>query len=128
MFYNIIMRMLGEVIRLTPQLGQPVISESVLTGAILKLSSPQAEEQLKTLSTGAITLLDQYLTVGSNNSAHNEKSFNEVHNGDLNGFLKSESLGTESHTPLLVQSIAIQNAAFNMSGGRDKVAEALISG
>ena len=128
LFYNIIMRMLGEVIRLTPQLGQPVISESVLTGAILKLSSPQAEEQLNTLSTGAITLLDQYLTVGSNNSAHNEKSFNEVHNGDLNGFLKSESLGTESHTPLLVQSIAIQNAAFNMSGGRDKVAEALISG
>ena len=128
LFYHIIMRMLGEVIRLTPQLGQPAITESVLTDAVRKLSSPQAEEQLNILSTGAITLLDQYLTVGSDNSAHNEKSFNEVHNGDLNGFLKSENLGLESHTPLLVQSLAIQNAAFNMSGGREKVAEALVSG
>ena len=124
--YYITMRMLGEVIRLTPQLGQPAITASVLTNAVLKLAEPDAEEQFGILSTGAITLLDQYLTVGSDNSAHSEKAFTEIHNGDLNAFLKSENLGTESHTPLLVQSLAIQNAAFNMSGGREKVAEALV--
>ncbi len=111
---------------MTPQLGQPAITASVLTNAVLKLSEPDAEEQFGILSTGAITLLDQYLTVGSDNSAHSEKAFTEIYNGDLNGFLKSENLGTESHTPLLVQSLAIQNAAFNMSGGREKVAEALV--
>ena len=50
----------------------------------------------------------------------------EVHNGDLNAFLKAENLGRDNHSPLLTQSVAIQNAAFNMSGGRDRVAEALV--
>ena len=128
LFYYIIMRMLGEVIRLTPQIGQPAITGSVLTDAVIKLSKPDAEEHLKVLSIGATGLLDQYLTVGSDNSAHSEKAFTEVHNGDLNAFLKSETLGTEDQTPLLVQALAIQNAAFNMSGGREKVAEALVPG
>ena len=126
LFYYVLIRMLSEVIRLTPELHQPAVTASVLTDAITKLATPESEEYLKLLSNGAIALLDQYLTVGSDNSAHNETSFMEVHNGDLNAFLKAEHLGRDSHSPLLTQSIAIQNAAFNIAGGRERVAEALI--
>ena len=79
------------------------------------------------LCAGAVSLLDTYLTIGNENSAHDEKSFREIHNGDMNAFLKSENLGREDHSPLLVQALAIQNAAFNMSGGRERVAKALLS-
>ena len=126
LFYHVIIRMLGEVVRLTPELHQPAVTASVLTDAVIKLATPENEEHLGLLSNAAISLLDQYLTVGSDNSAHNETSFVEVHNGDLNAFLKAEHLGRESHSPLLTQSIAIQNAAFNVFGGRQRVAEALI--
>ena len=51
------------------------------------------------LCNAAIALLDQYLTVGSDNSAHNETAFMEKHNGDLNAFLKAEDLGKENHSP-----------------------------
>ena len=126
LFYYVIMRMLREVILLTPQLHRPAASACDLTYAVLKLAVPDAEEQLDTLSNGAVTLLDQYLTAGTANSAHNEVSFTESHNGDLNGFLKAENLGKENHSPKLGQSLAITNAAFNMSGGREQVAIALL--
>lgn len=128
LFYYIIMQMLREIILLTPQLGQPAITESFLTSAVLKLASPDAEGRLDKLSNGAISLLDQYLTVGSEKSAHNETAFKETHNGDLNIFLKSENLASESHSPLLVQALAIHNAAFNMSGGRGEIANILTAG
>ena len=126
LFYYIIMKMLGNVVLLTPELDRPSASVSDLTDAMLKLATPEAEEQFNMLRTGAITLLDQYLTVGSDHSAHREISFTEIHNGDLNAFLKAENLGKETHSPLLGQALAIQNAAFNMSGGRDRIAEVLI--
>ena len=63
---------------------------------------------------------------GTDNSAHNEASFTEIHDGGLNAFLKAENLGKESHSQLLVQSLLIQNATFNMSGVRANVAKALI--
>ena len=125
LFYYIVMRMLGNVALLTPQFTNPPVSERDLTDAVLKLASPGAEDAFKVLCDAAIGLLDQYLTLGSDNSAHNETSFRETHNGDLNGFLKAENLGRDAHSPLLVQALAIQNAAFNISGGREKVAEAL---
>ena len=128
LFYHIIMRMLGEVIRLTPQLHQPAITGSVLTDAVIKLAAPEMAEYFKILSDGAVALIDQYLTVGSDNSAYNEKSYTETHNSDLNGFLKAEGLGQESHSPLLVQALAIQNAAFVQTGGRGRVSEALLAG
>ena len=112
LFYHVIMRMLSNVILLTPSYRPPPVVESILTNAVIKLTSPGAEENLKMLSNAAISLLDQYLTVGSQNSAHNERAFNEVHNGDFNAFLKSEHLGTENHSPLLVQFLAQHNLAF----------------
>lgn len=128
LFYHIIMRMLGNVVLLTPQFRSPPVSESVLTDAVLLLASPNAEGAFAALCNAAIGLLDQYLTFGSDNSAHNEVSFMKIHNGDLGAFLKAEKMGKESHSPLLVQALAIQNAAFNMSGGKEKVAEALLAG
>ena len=112
LFYYTLMKMLGNVILLTPELQSPVVSTSVLTDAVLKLANPDAESQFNMLSNAAITLLDQYLTAGTDNSAQNETSFTKIHNGDLNGFLKAENLGKETHSPLLVQLLAQHNQAF----------------
>ena len=137
LYYYIVMKMLGNVILLTPELHRPSVSASDLTDAVLKLATPEAEEQFNMLRTGAITLLDQYLTVGSDHSAHNEASFTEIHNGDLNGFLKAEGLGKKNHSPLLGQLLAQHNLAFGsipmpMYDGnptqREFVARALIEG
>ena len=83
----------------------------------------------------AIALLDSYLTLGGDNSAHKETSFMKIHNGDLNGFLKAEDLGKENHSPLLVQLLAMHNMSFgsirmSMHDGnptqREFVAQALL--
>ena len=127
LFYHVVMRMLSNVILLTPQLERPAVLESDLTDVVLMLASPGNEEPLDRLSKGAVTLIDQYLTSGtSQHSAFNEMSFIETHNGDLNAFLKAEHLGKEIHSPKLVQSLAVTNQAFDMAGGRDEIAKALI--
>ena len=128
LFYHVIIQMLRSVVLLTPDLMRPSASASDLTDAVLTLGDPQNEGQLDTLSNGALSILDGYLTAGSSNSAHNEISFTEIHNGDLNGFLKAENLGTDGHSPNLVQALAIANQAFTMSGGKDQVASALLAG
>ena len=46
----------------------------------------------------------------------------DVHNGDLNAFLKADNLGTDNHSPLLTTALAIQNAAFGMAGGTARIA------
>ena len=126
LFYHLIMRMLADVIVLTPELQTPVASPSILTDSVIKLTDESQKEAFDLLGMAAITLVDQYLTVGGDNSAHKEISFQQVHNGDLNGFLKADGLGKENHSPLLVQALKIQNAAFGMSPGRQKVASALM--
>ena len=129
LFYHVVVRMLSNVILLTPQLDRPAVLASDLTDVVLKLAAPGNEEQLDRLAKGAVTLIDQYLTSGtSQHSAFNETSFIETHNGDLNAFLKAEHLGKETHSPKLVQSLAVTNQAFDMSGGRDEIAKALIIG
>ncbi len=128
LFYYVIMRMLGNVILLTPELQMPAVTASNLTEAVLRIADADDKEPLELLARGAVTLIDQYLTQGtSENSAFSEVSFIETHNGDLNGFLKAENLGKETHSPKLIQSLAVSNQAFDMSGGRDTVAQALIS-
>ena len=114
LFYFIFIRMLSNVILLTPGLTNPPVTASDLTDAVIKLTEPEAETELSVLSNAAIAVLDQYLILdpANPNSAHNEKSFIEIHNGDLNGFLKAEKLGRETHSPLLVQSLALHNQGF----------------
>ena len=135
LFYYIFMSMLGNIILLTPELGQPDVPASALTNALIKLSVTDAEVQLNVLRAAAVGLLDQYLTVGSDNSAHKETSFIETHNGDLNAFLKADNLGKANHSPLLRQSLAVHNASLtsipmSMENGnptpREFIAQALL--
>ena len=114
LFYFIIIRMLSNVILLTPGLTNPPVTASDLTDAVIKLTEPEAETELSVLSNAAIAVLDQYLILdpANPNSAHNERSFSEIHNGDLNGFLKAGDLGNDEHSPLLVQSLALHNQGF----------------
>ena len=128
LFYHIIMQMLGHVIRLTPELNLPVVTPGDLTEAILKLTSPERKGQLDVLAEGAVALIDQYLTINSGaNTAFNELSYTEIHSGDLNGFLKAENLGKDTHSPKLGQLLDIANAAFTMSGGRKQIADTLVA-
>ncbi len=114
LFYRILLRMLSNVILMTPQFSNPPVSESVLTDAVLKLAADDNEAQFDTLCNAALSVVDQYLTVGSesNNTAYKEISFNKIHNGDLNGFLKAEGLSKDRHSPLLVQLIEQTNQMF----------------
>ncbi len=112
LFYHILMSMLENVIRLTPQFRKPPVVTSALTEAVVKLTSPGAEAQFNLLRKAAVMLLDQYLTPGAPNSAYSEKAFNETHNQDLNRFLKSDNLGKEDYSPLLVKQLAMSNEAF----------------
>lgn len=112
LFYHAIMRILHNIIQLTTELGQPSAPPSALTDAVIKLGPAEAKAQFDMLCNSAVGLIDQYLTYGNNNSAYKEKSFTEIHNGDLNGFLKSEYLGKESHSPLLVQLLEIHKMSF----------------
>ena len=112
LFYHIVLRMLGNVVLLTPEFRRPPVSEAVLTEAVLRLSVPGAEAEFNMLLKAATTLVDLYLTHGSGSSAHDEESFNSIHNGDLNAFLKAEHLGKDEHSPLLVQLLAQHNLGF----------------
>ena len=127
LFYHLLMEILSNVILLTPEIGKPTVLASDLTEAVLKLAAIQNQEQIGLLSNAAVSLIDQYLTHGvGQNSAFSETSFIDVHNGDLNAFLKADNLGKQNHSPQLAQLLAITNAAFNMSGGKEKIATALI--
>ena len=112
LFYHVIMRMLSNVILLTPQFRNPPVSESILTDAVHEITAPGAEEQVNMLINAALALIDQYLTSGSDNSADRETSYFEKHNRDLNAFMKDVDLGKNNHSPLLVQLLAQHNQAF----------------
>ena len=109
LFYHLILQMLRNVILLTPGL---TYSTNALTDAVIKLSRPEATQQLGVLQNASIALVDHYLTPQGDNSAHNETSFKDTHNANLNGFLKAEKLGSSEHSPLLVQLLGQHNAAF----------------
>ena len=125
LFYHVIIGMLRHIIRLTPQLNSPAVLPSDLTNAVIKLATSDDEEPLRRLADAAVALLDTYLTPGdeSDNCAFNEASFADDHNRDLNGFLKADNLGQDNHSPKLGQLLDITNAAFNMAGGRESVAQ-----
>ena len=135
LFYHVAMRILHDVILLTPELHQPDVSPSVLTDAVIKLNETGLEKRFGVICDSAVGIIDQYLTFGTANdqSAYNEKALRELHNGDLNGFLKSENLGRQNHSPLLWQALEINKMGFGsiraMPGGltqREFVAQALM--
>ena len=114
LFYHIVLRMLENVILVTPRIGQPEVSPPVLTDAVLKLSKPSTAKQLDLLCKSAIAIIDRYFSRDDDNSIHNEKPLQETYNGNVNTFLKAEHLGKKEFSPLLVQLIAVHNAAMSI--------------
>lgn len=112
LFYHVIMRTLHSVIEISPELPHPIVYPNVLTDAVIRLGSTEAQAQFDTLCDAAVTLIDQYLALSELKSAYKEPSFTKIHNGDLNSFLKSENLGKESHSPLLIQLLDAQKLSF----------------
>ena len=127
LFYYVIIRMLEQVISATPALNKANKSPGVITDAVVKLSGTLATEQFAMLGNVAVGLIDEYLTAGNQRCAYKELSFTNVHNGDMNSFLKADGLGRVAHTPLLEEALAIHSTAFSQIGGRDKVANVLLA-
>ena len=127
LFYHVFMKMLSHVIVMTTELQQPAAKPSELTDAVIKLTAEGAEEAFNKLSESAVGLIDQYMNRSTANCIYNEEALALRHNGDLNAFLKSERVGKDA-TPLLNQALLIHNEAFNLSGGRPLVADALLKG
>lgn len=126
LFYHLLMRMLHNVIQLTPELRQPSVPPSALTCAVIKLTTnPESKAQFDVLVESAVQLIDKYLSIGGDSSVDKEDSFIKKHNSDINSFLKADDLGEENHSTLLVQALAIQNAAFGMTH-KDSVAQAIL--
>ncbi len=113
LFYFIVLQMIGNVMRRTPEFTNSSVTESDLTDAVIRLTNQGAEAELNVLRNAALDVLDQYLTQdpANPNSAHNEETLKN-YNGDLNRFLKVEALGGENHSPLLVQSLDLQSRMF----------------
>ena len=131
LFYHIFMRMLQHVIIMAPELGMPAAREADLTDALLKLHGD--DDGMTLLKNAALQLIDQYLTLGNDNSAYNETSFQSIHGGDLNGFLKAVKFGQKEHSPLLLQAIEIHKGVFSFQAGagpspREQVAQKLAQG
>ena len=121
LFCHLLMRMLHSVISSM----QPGVPPSALTDAVIKLSNPESKAQLDVLVNSAVQLIDSYMSLSGDRSINKEDSFIKKYNGNMNAFLKADDLGKENHSPLLVQALAIQDAAFGMTH-KDSVARALL--
>ena len=80
-------------------------SPSATTNAYLSLIDSDRPEVLDLVLEDAVNLVDEYLTAGREQSAHNERAFSAEFNQDMNGFLKWEKLGRDDHTPNLNELI-----------------------
>ena len=79
-----------------------------LTGALLKLYAPGHEEAAKALTDIAIEVVDEYVSLGSEESVFKEPAFQNKFNNDLNGYFKWDQLGkSDTSSPNLRSLIAI---------------------
>ena len=129
LFYFVIIDMLKSVIKTTPDLiGNQPISRGIVTDSVIRLAAAESEEGRKLLSSAAVGVIDGYLNPGEEKSAHDEESFTRDHNGDLNGFLKADNLGTEQHSPLLLRLLESSKLAFSMAiPGMDKTRREIVA-
>lgn len=129
LFYFVIIDMLKSIISSTPDLiGNQPMSRGIVTDSVLRLAAAETGQGKKLLSSAAVGVIDSYLTQGGGLSAHNEESFTRDHNGDLNGFLKADNLGTEQHSPLLVRLLESSKLAFSMAiPGADKTRREIVA-
>ena len=128
LFYFVIIDMLTSVVKSMPDLiGNQPFSRRVVTDSVIRLVNSSTGEGRKLLSSAAVGVIDSYLTSGEA-SAHNEASFIRDHNGDLNGFLKADNLGTENHSPLLLRLLESSKLAFSMAlPGMDKTRREIVA-
>lgn len=133
LFYYITIKILDNVIRLTPELDQPNPSVSVLTNAVTELSKSSTREELDLLCRSAVAAIERYFSKGEQKSIHNERSLVDTYNGNTNAFLKSKDLGAEDFSPLLVRLIAETIIAMSVPNpmspktAREFIASALVA-
>lgn len=133
LFYYIAIKILDNVIRLTPELDQPNPSVSMLTKSVIQLSESSTKEELELLCRSAVAVIERYFSKGEEKSIHNEQSLSDIYNGNTNAFLKSKDLGVEEFSPLLVGLIAETNSAMSVPHpmsprtSREYIASALIA-
>ena len=115
LFYYVVMEMLRDVIRRARQVVD--VPENWLTDAVHKLAAAGSEDAFDSLCQAAVEAVDEYLTEGSDNCAHDEAAFN----GNLNNYLKSEQLGrNEDFAPILRSLLGTHTTLFGR-GARGSV-------
>jgi len=79
-----------------------------LTQALLKLYKPGSEAAIEALMDAAIEVIDEYMNPRSEQSIFQEPAYENIHNRDLNAYLKWEQLGkNEASSPNLRALLAI---------------------
>ena len=99
LFYLIVLELLRDVLVRANRSS----SYGDLTQAVLKLNRKGNEEAIRSLFEAGVGVVDEYLTIGEQDSVFTEPTFKN----DLGGFLKSEQLGKTEHTPNLQALLAI---------------------
>lgn len=100
LFYLIVMDLLRDVLLRANKPSSP----SDLTQAMLRLH--QDKEAARELFGAALSVVDEYLTQGGEDSVFTEPAFKD-RNSDLNAFLKWEKIGKGDATPNFVSLMAI---------------------
>ncbi len=99
-------------------------SHAAISAAIVKLYNATL---LQHFGDAAIELIDEYLTVGNEDSLFQEPEFRR--NQDLNAFLKSERLGKgEDFSPRLRAQIAMAKRLFRRNPSIDSIKAAVAAG
>jgi hypothetical protein len=91
--------------------------------AVIAVFSDFDSEQAGVLKDAALAIIDDYLSSAQEDSFVNEDSFKEMN--DLNAFLKNESLGQKSFSPLLVEAIKLGKKGLRKQHDSDKIEQLL---
>jgi len=83
-----------------------------VSNAVIRVFSNLENEESTALYESALTIIDDYMSNTQEESAFKEESYS----GDLNAFLKNESLGKKDYSPLLINSIQIGKKLLNKTG------------
>lgn len=89
-------------------LGHHDISEKNITRAMIKMYLSSDDRVVSSLMNVAIETIDEYLNPGSEESVFKEPAFQEIHNNNLNNYIKWDRLGKDDDaSPNLRKLLAI---------------------
>lgn len=100
LFFMVLVELIKDAI-LRADITDVLGSKPFWTASILKLNSSEYHETFRNLQDQAIGLIDEYMTSGGISSYSKEPTFR----GDINSFLKSEQIGKNDATPVLISLI-----------------------